>query len=151
VAVTALRSVLSLSFTFLSSTTISPSSSVASWWRTRPATSGDRQIVNGRRGVLDLPHDVTMHGMARPRVLFAATLLLAGAAGGCARAPERVSDCVPPANEQTLLAEYESDPALAAAPAGAIPRGEPSRMAACYRVGPPGREGTSRPYGSSTT
>ncbi len=85
-----------------------------------------------------------MHGMARPRVLFTATLLIAGAAGGCTTAPDRVSDCVPPANEERLLAEYESDPALAAAPAGAIPRGEPSRMAACYRVGSPGREGISR-------
>ncbi len=85
-----------------------------------------------------------MHGMARPRVLFAATLLLAGAAGGCARAPERVSDCVPPASEETLLAEYESDPVLAAGPAGAIRRGEPSRMAACYRVGRPGREEISQ-------
>ncbi len=85
-----------------------------------------------------------MHGMARPRVLFAATLLIAGAAGGCTTAPDRVSDCVPPANEETLLADYESDPALAAAPVGAIPRGEPTRMAACFRVGPPGREGISR-------
>ncbi len=96
----------------------------------------------GRR--LDPPHDDTMHGMARPRVLFAGTLLLAGAVGGCARAPERVFDCMPPASEQTLLAQYECDPVLAAAPAGAIQRGEPSRAAACFRVGRPGREDISQ-------
>ena len=85
-----------------------------------------------------------MHAMARPAVLLAATLLLAGAAGACTRAPERVADCVAPADEATLLAEYEGDPALAAAPAGAIRRDEPIRTAACYRVGSPGREEITR-------
>jgi hypothetical protein len=65
------------------------------------------------------------------RVAVVATLLLATA--GCATA-QRAPGCVPPPNENRLLAEYASDPVLTVRPDGATEVGKPKRSKACVQL-----------------